>query len=483
MTKGSASMSINNRYKQNYHANVLAGWSNDPNGMIYYNNKIRVYYQHYPYEPKWGIMHWGHFETDDFIKWSYKPLALTPNRPYEEILGCWSGNGIEKDGKLYMFYTGATPQRQTQCLAVSEDGVHFIKDESNPIIVAEDLNAGISPTDFRDPKVIKHDDMYYMFLGIKKDGFGNIALLSSSDLRNWSYVGHLFEPQDNVPEEFFRLQGVYECPDYMEIDGHQIIFTSPQHLPTLGNEYENVNSCIYIEGKLDFNTGHFTINRIHELDGGTDFYAAQAVSLPDGRLVMMAWKEMWHRFYPTVQDGWIGTYTIPRELSYENDRLIQRPVRELENYRTNEVKMNTTHMRDAAFTVKGVEGTSVDLTVEFDVEEAHRIGVKVFKGPHHETAIYYDSVEDIVVLDRVNSGIPISGEDDDVNVRRTDVGHKDHIKMRILLDVSSVEVFIDDGEYVLTDNVYPDLEDTGIEIFCEGAGTLVSLMKYDIQVD
>ena len=35
-------MKVNNRYKQKYHANVPSGWSNDPNGMIYYNGKVHL---------------------------------------------------------------------------------------------------------------------------------------------------------------------------------------------------------------------------------------------------------------------------------------------------------------------------------------------------------------------------------------------------------------------------------------------------------
>ena len=87
-------------YRPHYHATVPKGWSNDPNGTIYYNGKAHLFYQHYPYKPEWGIMHWGHFVTDDFVHWDNLPIALVPDQDYEEICGCCSGSAVEMDGRL-----------------------------------------------------------------------------------------------------------------------------------------------------------------------------------------------------------------------------------------------------------------------------------------------------------------------------------------------------------------------------------------------
>ena len=119
-------MKVNDRYKQKYHANVPSGWANDPNGMIYHDGKIHFFFQHYPYDSRWGTMHWGHFTSDDFIKWEEQPIALRPDQDYEVICGCCSGNTIEKDGKLYLMYTAAQPERQRQCMAVSLDGIQVL---------------------------------------------------------------------------------------------------------------------------------------------------------------------------------------------------------------------------------------------------------------------------------------------------------------------------------------------------------------------
>ena len=110
-------------YRPLYHASVPSGWSNDPNGTIYYNGKAHLFFQHYPHKPAWGTMHWGHFTTEDFVHWDVLPVALVPDRDYEVICGCCSGSTIEKDGKLYLMYTAAQPTLQRQCMAVSEDGL------------------------------------------------------------------------------------------------------------------------------------------------------------------------------------------------------------------------------------------------------------------------------------------------------------------------------------------------------------------------
>ena len=117
-------------------------------------------------------MHWGHAVSDDMLHWEYLPLALVPSEKYDNHQkgGCFSGSAIEHDGKLFLMYTGVTNEgngyEQVQCIAYSEDGIHFEKYEGNPVLTAPE---GI-PTDmFRDPKVWKHEDTYYMVCGASRN--------------------------------------------------------------------------------------------------------------------------------------------------------------------------------------------------------------------------------------------------------------------------------------------------------------------------
>lgn len=511
-------MEINKKYKPTYHASVPFGWANDPNGLIYYKGQAHFFFQHYPHAPKWGIMHWGHFVSDDFIKWKVMPIALYPDQQYEEECGCCSGTAIEVNDRLYLMYTAAQITRQRQCLAYSDDGLHFDKVDLNPIMSAEKLSDEISPKDFRDPKVFYKDGTYYCIAGtriLSKDdydkvtslsqphggevdindvaggdlytsSYGNLVLLKSDNLLHWHYCGKLIYPQDNIDEAFLSLNGVYECPDFVEVDGHQIVLASPQHLPQMGNKYENLHSGIYMEGELDYTTGHFTIHDIDEIDSGFDFYAAQVMSLPDGRKIMIAWKEMWNRTYPTESDRWIGTYTLPRELHFHDGHLYQTPVTEIKKYRQNKMTHTDITVNNSSVKMTGITGNKIEIVASIDVGNAKKTGFRLFKSEDDETFVYYDAEEKCLVFDRSASGVEIGGFEKDVNIRRRDFELDDNIlKLQMFLDVSCLEIFINDGRYTMTGNIYGEPEiDTGVEFFSyEGEATLLSITKYDIVVE
>ena len=544
-------------YRPTYHASIMSGWSNDPNGTIFYNGKAHLFFQHYPYKPEWGTMHWGHFVTDDFIKWEPMPVVLVPDQDYEVICGCCSGSTIEKDGDLWLMYTAAQPERQRQCIAISTDGgVHFVKNKDNPILTSGMLDLEVTETDCRDPRMFRKGDDYYFIAGARvltkeeleaareaaseaanreaaeaaketaeaakekaeaaskeaasaagaemdvrspssgtvpadgeeeeKAGYGNLILARSKDLLHWEYVGHLLdedtEGQIPLDPEHFRLNGVYECPDYIVLDGKEIILSSPQNLPQIGKAYQNVHSGIYMFGELSFESGRFRVDEIGEVDSGFDFYAAQTLRMPDGRVILIAWKEMWDRNFPTREEGWAGTYTLPRELSVVDGRLVQKPVREIEKYRGNKAGAASLTADNSSLSVDGVCGNTIEIQVTLEPGTAARSGVKLFRGSEHETLVYYDREEGDIVFDRSRSGIPFTGQEEDVDHRVCHIGAMDSIDLHFFLDVSSIEVFIDGGHHVMTGNVYPDIEqDTGVEFFAEGGSCgFRDLIKFDI---
>lgn len=510
-------------YRPVYHASVPSGWANDPNGTIYYNGKAHLFYQHYPHKAEWGTMHWGHFVTEDFVHWTALPVALVPDRDYEAVCGCCSGSAIEKDGKLYLIYTAAQPELQRQCLAVSEDGgITFAKEPANPILTADMLSEEVSELDFRDPRLFEKDGSYYFIAGARvirpehaaafreacaerrrnsytavrspsvsdlygteeeRDGYGNLILCRSRDLYHWEYVGHLLHVQPEYDDAFYKLNGVYECPDFLELDGREVVLSSPQNLPQMGDLYQNIHSGLFMLGALDFETGRFAVDTIGEVDSGFDFYAAQTLRMPDGRAVMIAWKEMWDRNYPTQTEKWAGTYTFPRELSVEGNRLIQKPVRELDACCRNPVFCKTLSVTDGGASIPGVSGNTVRIRFSLEAETASKAGVRLFAGEKHETVICYDKEKGMVEIDRSRSGIPFRGREDDVNVRRCEVGSFRAVEMELLLDVSSVEVFINGGRHVMTANVYPDPDDLNVVFFAGGGSALFrNIEKFDVIV-
>ena len=499
-------------HRPHYHVSVPFGWGNDPNGTIFYKNRAHLFYQCYPHKAEWGPMHWGHVSTEDFVHWEQRPMALWPDQPYEFVCGCCSGSAVEKDGQLWLMYTAAQPMMQRQCIAVSDDGDHFVKDPGNPVLTAEMLSPEIYEEDFRDPRIFMQGDTYYMIAGIryldkglrkepapgrqravtnphqpdpehKKEGWGNLCLLKSKDLYNWTYVGHLLYPQPEFSEEFYRLNGVYECPDYFMTDTNaEVLLSSPQNLPRSGDLYQNLHSVLYMLGHLDFETGRFDVQTIGEVDSGFDFYAAQTLRTPDGRVIMIAWKEMWDRSFPTRSEEWAGTYTLPRELTVEEGHLIQRPVREILDCRSEPASCAELSVNCDETSLPGISGNVIELRFTLKPGSAEKAGVKLFCSTEHETLLYYDRKRECIVFDRTNAGIPLTGAEEDVNVRVCAVGAKDSIDLDLFLDVSSLEAFIDGGRHTMTGNVYPDPADAkGIKFFAEGGtAKFCDIEKYGI---
>ena len=476
---------VNQRYRHTYHAMTPVGWANDPNGFSYYDDKIHLFHQYNPYNTAWGPMHWGHYTSTDFIKWELQPVALAPDQSYDKDNGAFSGSAIEKDGKLYLMYTGVANNMQQQCIAVSEDGVNFEKIGRNPVINTAAIPNAYSKVDFRDPYVFKKGDTYYCLIGTKRGAYGNMLMYKSTNLTSWTYVGEVMNSSDSSKQNFYQLNGVYECPSYAYVDGKEILICSPQNLPTDGTKFENLHSVVYMIGEFDYQTGRFTYDEFKEIDSGFDFYAAQTMQMPDGRTVMIAWMQMWDRTLVTQADGWVGAFTLPRELSVKDNHLYQTPVREIENYRTDMVTYSNVNLANSqGVKLEKVNGNTVELEFTLDMKDASKAGVKLFKGTMHETLVYYDVEKGNVVLDRSRSGQNISGVESNRSTRSCKVSLENgKVKFRIFLDVSSVEVFINDGYEAITANVYPDKEDLGIEFYSVGGNAVLEkITKYTIEV-
>lgn len=463
--------------RNHFHLMPEVGWMNDPNGFSVYNGEYHLFYQYFPYDVKWGPMHWGHARSSDLIKWETLPVAMAPDQSYETG-GCFSGSALEVEGKHVLMYTGHTnpnPKdeslvRQVQCLAVG-DGVTYQKYAQNPVIKTEEMPEHSSLTDFRDPKIWVKDGVYYCVLGSKSDeNSARVLLYKSENLVNWTYIGM-------VGESNHEFGYMWECPDLFHLDGCDVLMMSPQGVPEEEFRYKNTNATVYCLGNLNYETAHFTKKTMDEIDYGLDFYAPQTTETPDGRRLMVAWMQSWHQNIPTDQYGWVSSMTIPRELSIENDILIQKPAREIEKYRINEVSH-----QDVLFTgvaqLNGIRGRLLDLELRLEVKEAQRFEMKVMKGEAQETNIVYDVPRQVLCFDRRNSGSNIEG----VNYREMPVPLQEGIlELRLLMDTYSVELFAQGGRHTMTSTVYPDFESDQIE-FVADKEVQLTIRKWDLKL-
>lgn len=463
---------VDARFRHTYHAMPPVGWMNDPNGFCYAFGRYHVFFQFHPYDSVWGPMHWGHYASDDLIRWEWQGTALAPDTAYDAD-GCFSGSAIVKDGALYLMYTAVAGGKQTQALARSFDGVHFEK--LGQVIAAPPDDC--SAADFRDPYLFEREGTFYCLVGSKHcDGDGTVLLYRSEDLFGWDFVGKTWK-------DGRTKNGIYECPAFAALDGTDALFLSPQFMECDGIQHENIFSNLYMLGSLDLRSGIFLKESEAEIDGGSDFYAAQTLGLSDGRTVMTAWMQMWDRGFPTAAHGWAGALILPRELTVKNGKLYQAPVREIEKYRTNSYRYAEAII-DGELRLNGIEGDKIELSFELEPKTCARAGVKLYCGDGCETKISYDVAEKIAYIDRSRMGTFIkaaSGEKDAV-LRRTHIGMKNgRLHFRIFLDVSSCEVFLGGGEKTLTGNVYSPGK--GIVFFSEGGTAhLFNVEKYDIAV-
>lgn len=471
---------LDKKFRPTYHISTPIGWINDPNGFCYAFNKIHCFAQFYPFATHWGQISWGHFTSDDFVKWEWQPIALYPEHDYEHGIGIMSGTAMMDGDKMIVAYAAGSREgdieKQQIALAVSADGINFVKDGNNPIIKTEDIPDGYSKVHFRDPKVFKNGDLYYLLITSSKDEIGQLLLFKSPDLKKWEFVG-------SVIKEKFNMRGAFECPDFFSLDGKDVILCSPQFLKSKdGARHQNVHSSVFMLGEMDLKKGEFKLETFDDIDSGIDFYAPQHFEMPDGRKVVIAWMNNWDKNYPSEIDGWVGSMVFPREVKLVDGKFYQTPVRELEKYRKDLKQLNV-NIDNKEVALTEINGKTADIIFIADITSCDKFGIKFFADDKYYTEFYYDKNTGTCVLDRSKGGIKIaSREEQEANVRYIKyqpIGNT--LKLRVLLDVSSAEIFIDEGVRVMTTTVFcPTLAD-GVKVYTEGKAK-VSVEKYDLVV-
>ncbi len=468
-----------------FHATPTIGWMNDPNGFSLYKGEYHLFYQYHPYSNEWGPMHWGHLKTRDFIRWERLPAALAPDREYDAA-GCFSGGAVElPDGRQLLLYTGVQRSRnaegfiqdiQTQCVAIG-DGANYEKWPDNPVLDGGDLPEGGSTVDFRDPKVWRGEDgSFYAVIGNRTaDGSGAILLYRGVD----GFKGEFVRTLDRSRNQIGKM---WECPDFFPLDGKHVILTSPQEMDPVGLEFHAGSGTLCLIGDYDADGAGFRRQYTQAIDYGLDFYAPQTLLAEDGRRIMIAWMQNWATVGAKPDHcRWFGQMTLPRELSLRDGRLYQNPVRELENYRSRRVIHRNIPV-SGEVNLPGVQGRTLDMTITVRPigHGSYRwFRVRVAKDGKHETIVRYRPDQGTIKIDRTRSGLPY----DIVHTRSFLVRPRDgEIKLRLVLDRFSLEVFVNDGEQAASTAIYTRQEADAIS-FEAGGAVLMDVEKYDLIFD
>ncbi|WP_010677299.1 glycoside hydrolase family 32 protein [Bacillus timonensis] len=442
-------------YRLRFHLMPPVGLLNDPNGFIQYKGVYHLFYQWNPFETAHGSKFWGHYTSTDLVKWEHQPVALAPSEWYEKN-GCYSGSAIEHEGKMVLFYTGNVKdengERETyQCMAVSNDGMIF--DKKGPVI---HLPKGYT-AHFRDPKVWKKDDTWYMVLGAQDvTEQGKVVLYSSQNLTDWEFHGAITGSEMNGLGPYGYM---WECPDLFELDGKDVLLVSPQGLEPEGDLYHNLFQAGYFVGEFNAEEFSYQHGAFTELDRGFDFYAPQTTTDVKGRRLLFAWMGITdenEKYQPTIEKGWIHAMTLPRVLSLKGEKVVQQPVEELKQLRKNEVSYENVQVNTEIVTLDKVQGTSMEMLI--DGISYHSDSFEVtFRGAVN---FFYSTKENKMSLHRKNF------KDGRVESRHCQIyGIK---KLHVFLDTSSIEIFVNDGEEVFTARYYPSVENESVSFKAEG---------------
>jgi beta-fructofuranosidase len=425
----------NQRYRLGYHLMTSGGWMNDPNGFSWFKGYYHMFYQYYPYAAEWGPMHWGHARSKDLVHWETLPVALTPDEAED---GCFSGSAVVYEDKLWLIYTGhhltdpadSEAFYQDQNLAWSEDGVHFVKYEGNPVLQVPADNT----KHFRDPKVWQEAGNFYMVLGSQgKDGLGRALLYQSKDLKQWEKVSVLAKAA-NVKSEGY----MWECPDFFPLMGQDVLLMSPQGVEAQGDRFRNLNQTGYMLGQVTDDKA-FIRGQFEEIDHGHDFYATQTMLAPDGRRIMVAWMNAWDSPMYEKTDGWAGALTIPRELSIKDNHIYQRPIQEMQLLREKKIWDGNL----AAGKQLAIPRTAEVELVFGDIPAGKQKLLELSDG-QQTLSLEIDRRDRRLTLRRTT-------EDGERSLTMRSAAQLD---LKVFIDNSSAELFVNEGEFTFTERIY-----------------------------
>lgn len=467
-------MTDSNSFRPKFHFSTPKGWCNDPNGFSQFGGNIHLFFQHHPYSTQWGPMHWGHAVSKDLLHWQMLPIALSPTSPADSQ-GCFSGTAITKAGRHLLVYTGVQSKGQVnlqnQCIAVG-DGLNYQKYSGNPVLTAASLPFEFQPSDFRDPKIWEKDGHYFMLCVIKQlNNCGAMVLFQSEDCFSWTYKGIIDSSKDG-------LSRMWECPDFFNLEGKDFLIFSPQEVKAsdaLG--FHDGNNSVYVTGTLDYEKCIFKREvRLENnytaalIDYGIDFYAPQTTKLADGRTILIAWMQAWESYITPENYTWSGMMTLPRELSFKNNRLYQTPVREFEKLKTSSKQI----IIEQGKTVTILKNQNRQFEVDFSLSSQTKGKIRLTLGSETEQVfLEIDCSQRTICFDRTSSQTP--GAIPARTVKIT-TGEKD-LEFRVIVDTCSMEVFINQGLMTFTNAFFFKEEKSSLWIKTEQNSVTASVVE------
>lgn len=478
----------NEKYRPQYHYTPIRGSASDPNGLVYFEGEYHLFHQ------DGGT--WAHSVSKDMLNWKRLPIAL----PWNDYGHVWSGSAVadmtnasglfgDSGGKgLIAYYTSYNPDgpngNQRIGLAYSKDqGRTWEYSKDRPIVIENPgkNEEGPGGWDFRDPKVIRDEENNRWVMVVS--GGDHIRFFTSANLLDWTLT-------DNWGYGDYVRGGVWECPDLFQlsVDGTSqkkwvLMISTGANPKTGGSDAEYFVGHLTAEGKFINDNPEGTVLRT---DFGKEFYASMSFSnMPDNRNVMMAWMTNWDYPFAFPTTNWKGELTIPREVSLvttkDGIRLAQSPIKELESLRNQlYATANKVVSPSSQNLLNGVTSGAYEIEAEVEIPAGSQVtefGFNVRESANQKTVVAYKPGEGKMFVDRSASGVTDFSSLFSTKHEAPLQAENKRIKMRILVDESSVEVFGNGGKVVFSDVILPAPASRAMSFFTKGGNVKVISLK------
>lgn len=483
------------QHRPQLHFTPPAGWMNDPNGMVYFDGEYHLFYQHYPDSTVWGPMHWGHAVSKDMMAWEHLPMALYPDTLGYIFSGSavvdWNNtSGLSVNGQpvLVAMFThhlmegekAGRTDYQVQSIAFSLDkGRTWAKYSGNPVI----KNPGIK--DWRDPKVIWHEPTKKWIVAIA--AYDHLMIYSSPNLMDWTH-------ESNFGRDAGTHAGVWECPDLFPLTVEQTDETKWVLIQNInpGGPFGG-SGTMYFVGDFDGHT--FTLDptcraqlqkdSVLWMDYGKDNYAGVTwsdVPASDGRKLLLGWMGNWQYAQMVPTGNWRSAMTLPRELTLVRDedgyRLCSKPAKEILAYRLDTLQPDIIQIVDTANVTyrSGIQGPLLEVELTLDIPEGEQplVGIELSNDRGEFYRIGYDASTNSYFSDRSRSGKTDFSPHFAAKMQMAPRFINDRIvKMHIIFDVASAELFADNGRSVMTEIFFPNEDFTTVKLFSKNGSVKV----------
>ena len=473
----------NETYRDQYHYSVKEGWANDPNGLVYYNGVYHMFYQFYD-DTVWGPMHWAHATSTDLIHWTDQPIALYPDANGAMFSGCivvdennTSGLFEDNKGGLIAFIT-ADGNGQRIKVATSKDGNTWTKTD---LVVADWVNDPLNVPDFRDPKVFKYENKWFMVVA-----GGPLRIYSSTDLINWE-----------CESTYADLHT--ECPDLYPIQYQE----ETKWVLSRGGRYYKIGDFKEVDGKWTFvpDEAYKTSDGI--MNFGNDSYAAMTYYVQDfgtkenptiPELVELNWMNTWadgfcNAVANTVGQDFNGTFNLNLQLGLTMDSngnyiLTQTPVKEYESLRDTKkaITLNNETISASNDLFKDFNESSYEIVAHFMPGEATtEVGFNVRVGNGEKTVIKYNLNNETFTIDRSQSGTIIRSSLNVMNQSNVTRNSDGSIDLHIYVDRSSVEAFTSNYSVTGAAQIFPSATSNGLEVYSLGQDSKADITVYPMK--